>query len=250
MLQDSVSYFKHTYQLPVKRNEIFNHKRDTHWGYYAKRLLDLALVIIALPLVLPLFLLIALLIKLDSAGPIFFVQERAGARRRMLYGRVFWETKPFRIYKFRSMHHNADQSVHQAYIQAFVSGHGLPIDAEGKPQFKLARDARITRIGHFLRKTSLDELPQLLNILKGEMSFVGPRPVPVYEVALYKAEHHGRLQALPGLTGLWQAKARSAVTFEEMIQMDLDYVRRQSFWLDLWILVMTLPAVLWGWGAH
>ncbi|MFN8489796.1 MAG: sugar transferase [Caldilineaceae bacterium] len=250
MHQDALSYFKLTYQAPAKQNEVFENNQATRWDYYAKRLLDITLVIVALPLLCPLFLLIALLIKLDSAGPVFFVQERVGARRRVRQGRVLWETKPFRLYKFRSMWHNADQSIHQAYIQAFVNGQGLTADPQGKPQFKLKRDPRITRIGRFLRRTSLDELPQLLNILKGEMSLVGPRPVPTYEVALYKAEHYGRLQALPGLTGLWQAKARSAVSFEEMLELDLDYVRRQSFWLDLWILVMTIPAVLWGWGAH
>jgi lipopolysaccharide/colanic/teichoic acid biosynthesis glycosyltransferase len=113
----------------------------------------------------------------------------------------------------------------------------------------MATDPRITKIGRFIRKTSLDELPQLLNVLKGEMSLVGPRPVPEYEVALYKDEHYVRLLALPGLTGLWQVKGRGEVTFEQMMQLDLEYVRNQSLALDLWILIMTIPAAVFGWGA-
>jgi lipopolysaccharide/colanic/teichoic acid biosynthesis glycosyltransferase len=139
---------------------------------------------------------------------------------------------------------NADETVHEKHIEAFVSGR---IDDEN---FKLANDSRITRVGYYLRKTSMDELPQLINVVRGEMSLVGPRPVPTYEVALYQQWHHERLAALPGMTGLWQVEGRSHVTFEEMVSMDIDYVRRASLGLDLSILVRTIPAVLSGRGAE
>lgn len=249
MQQLTTAYFKVSYLHEQKRIELFSASSDAAWQYYAKRVLDVTIVIFALLALWPLFLLLALLIKLDSSGPAFFVQERVGARRRVKNGRAVWEPCKFRMYKFRSMRHNADQGVHQAYIQAFVQGNLSANGADGQPKFKMATDARITRLGRFIRKTSLDELPQLLNVLKGEMSLVGPRPVPEYEVALYKDEHYVRLLALPGLTGLWQVKGRGEVTFEEMMKLDLEYVRNQSLSLDLWILVMTIPAALFGWGA-
>jgi lipopolysaccharide/colanic/teichoic acid biosynthesis glycosyltransferase len=147
------------------------------------------------------------------------------------------------------MRQNSDQSLHQAYIKEFVEGQAAPSDADGS-KFKLTNDPRVTRIGRFIRKTSLDELPQLLNVLKGEMSLVGPRPVPTYEVAAYRAWHHERLAALPGITGIWQVQGRCQVPFEEMIRMDIDYVRRQSPWLDLKLLFLTIPAVVSGEGAE
>jgi lipopolysaccharide/colanic/teichoic acid biosynthesis glycosyltransferase len=121
---------------------------------------------------------------------------------------------------------------------------------EGGPKFKLSNDPRVTRVGHILRKTSLDELPQLVNVLKGEMSLVGPRPLPTYEVAEYQAWHRERLAALPGITGLWQVQGRCEVTFEEQVQMDIEYVRNQSLWQDIKILLSTIPAVVSGRGAE
>jgi lipopolysaccharide/colanic/teichoic acid biosynthesis glycosyltransferase len=144
---------------------------------------------------------------------------------------------------------DADSSLHEAFCKAFVEGRIESLDGD-ESAFKLARDPRVTRVGRLLRKTSLDELPQLVNVLKGEMSLVGPRPVPTYEVAGYQTWHCERLAALPGITGLWQIKGRGRVTFEEMIRMDIDYVRNRSLWLDIKILVFTIPAVLSGRGAE
>ena len=171
-----------------------------------------------------------------------------GAKWRRKEGKIVWQTQNFRCYKFRSMHHNADESAHRAHIQAFVKGELAAAD-EGNAQFKLNDDPRITRVGRWIRRTSLDELPQLINIWKGEMSFVGPRPVPTYEVAEYAPHHFARLTALPGLTGLWQIYGRGQVTFDEMMKYDLAYVQSQSLWLDLKILFLTIPAVLTGKGA-
>jgi lipopolysaccharide/colanic/teichoic acid biosynthesis glycosyltransferase len=143
----------------------------------------------------------------------------------------------------------ADQSLHAEYVRAFVEGR---VDAGdgGDAAFKLAHDPRVTRVGRILRRTSLDELPQLFNVLKGEMSLVGPRPVPPYEVAQYRESDAERLAALPGITGLWQVDGRGTVPFDEMIRMDREYVRNQTVWLDLKILAATIPAILSGRGAR
>src|SRR5262249_22783862 len=134
-------------------------------------------------------------------------------------------------------------------IKSFANGQTSD-DARNGVKFKLKQDPRVTRVGRVLRKTSLDELPQLLNVLKGEMSFVGPRPVPQYEVAEYKDGHFERLAAAPGITGLWQVKGRAVVSFEEMIRLDIEYVRARSLWLDFKILLLTIPAVISGRGAE
>jgi lipopolysaccharide/colanic/teichoic acid biosynthesis glycosyltransferase len=210
--------------------------------------MDLVLAISLLIILLPLMLLIAILIKLDTPGPIFFVQERVGARRRQRDGQTSWEIHSFPFYKFRSMVQDADQSLHQAYIRVWVEGRASASTASGA-KFKLANDPRVTRVGKLLRKTSLDELPQLVNVLKGEMSLVGPRPVPTYEVAQYHARHYRRLAALPGITGLWQVKGRCQVSFEEMVDMDIEYIHDQSLWMDIKILALTIPAVVSGRGA-
>jgi lipopolysaccharide/colanic/teichoic acid biosynthesis glycosyltransferase len=200
-------------------------------------------------LLLPLILVIIVLIKLDSPGPAIFTQERVGAKRKWMGRQTIWVVKNFTIYKFRSMVQNADSSVHEAYIKEFVEGRAQATPETGG-NFKLTHDTRVTRIGSFLRKFSLDELPQLLNVLKGDMSLVGPRPVPPYEVAGYRDQHFNRLAALPGITGYWQVKGRCRVSFEEMIRMDIEYIRNASVLLDLKILVLTIPAVLSRRGAE
>jgi lipopolysaccharide/colanic/teichoic acid biosynthesis glycosyltransferase len=217
--------------------------------YSCKRCMDVVLALLLLGLLSPLLLLIAVLIKLDSPGPIVFVQERVSARRRSRSEHTIWELRNFRFYKFRSMVQDADQSMHQAHIQAFVEGRVEPPDGAGAT-FKMSNDSRVTRVGRILRKASLDELPQLLNVLKGEMSLVGPRPVPTYEVAQYKPRHYYRLAALPGLTGIWQVKGRCRVPFDDMIRMDVEYLSHQSLWLDIKILLLTIPAVVSGRGAE
>jgi lipopolysaccharide/colanic/teichoic acid biosynthesis glycosyltransferase len=223
--------------------------RNKHLYFFCKRLIDVILAIMLLILLAPLLLIIAILIKLDSPGPIFFTQERVGTRRKVYNGQLVWEIQNFWVYKFRSMIQNADQSMHRAYIKAFIEGNVERAEEDGG-KFKLTNDPRVTRLGEILRKTSLDELPQLINILKGEMSLVGPRPVPTYEVAQYQEWHRERLAALPGITGYWQVYGRCQVSFEEMVEMDIEYIRNQSLWLDLSLLWLTVPAVLSGRGAE
>lgn len=219
-------------------------RRLYHW---TKRCIDVALSCAILLVTSPLLLLIALAIKLDSPGPVIFAHDRVGARLRRRDSTEAWEIRHFRFYKFRSMVHNADPSLHQAHIAAYANGQLER--ASGKAGFKLTRDPRITRVGRILRATSLDELPQLVNVIKGDMSLVGPRPVPAYEVEHYEPWQFERLAALPGITGLWQVTGRCALTFDEMIALDLEYVRNQSILGDLKILALTVPAVLRGTGA-
>jgi exopolysaccharide production protein ExoY len=222
---------------------------EKQFYFVCKRCMDVCLASLVLIVLLPLLLLIALLIKIDSSGPVFFTHERVGAKRLQVRGEAIWVVGNFRMHKFRSMVQNADSAAHEAYIRDFVEGRVKPNNGS-RGKFKLTNDPRVTRIGRVLRRTSLDELPQLFNVLKGQMSLVGPRPVPPYEVACYRAGHHKRLTALPGITGLWQVNGRCQVSFEEMVHMDLEYIRDASLWLDLQILVRTIPAVLCGRGAE
>ncbi len=226
------------------------HQQEHHKSLYfaAKRILDLITAILLLVLLAPLVAFIAILVKLDSPGPAFFKQTRVGAQRRVQDGVVAWRVRHFVIYKFRTMVDHADPSLHERHIQAFVQGRAHGSD-ESRAKFKLLNDPRVTRVGRWLRRTSLDELPQLLNVVKGDISLVGPRPVPPYEVEQYQAWHRERLATMPGMTGLWQVSGRTALSFEEMIRLDIDYVRRQSLWLDFKILALTIPAVLSGRGA-
>jgi len=216
--------------------------------FLVKRIVDIALATFLLILFAPLMLVIALLIKHDSEGPVFFTQERVGARQRVRAGVVTWEVRNFRFYKFRSMYQNVDQTIHKEYIGRWI--HGQAEDSgDKKARFKLTNDPRITPIGHILRKTSLDELPQLFNVLKGEMSLVGPRPVPIYEVNLYEDAHYERLASLPGMTGLWQVEGRGHVGFEDQVRLDIQYIYHQSVWYDLKLMFLTIPAVLSARGA-
>ena len=230
---------------------VLSGSKEKPYFYLCKRLIDLILASFLLVLLLPLLALIAILIKLHSPGPIIFVQDRVGARRRPNGGRKVWEIRTFPFYKFRSMYQGADQSVHEAHIRDYVEGCSEILKGNGSgATLKLSNDPRVTRVGRILRKTSLDELPQLVNVLKGEMSLVGPRPVPIYEVTKYEDKHFERLAALPGITGLWQVKGRCELPFEEMVRLDVEYVRKASLWLDIKILFQTLPAVLSGRGAE
>lgn len=205
-----------------------------------KRTSDLMITATALLLLSPLWLLIALLIKLDSKGPIFYKQERVG-----MDGRIFL------FYKFRSMHVGADDTTHREYQRAYISGRADSNlgDAE-RPVFKLRSDARITRVGRLLRKTSLDELPQLFNVLRGDMSVVGPRPPIPYEVENYQLWHRKRLDMKPGITGLWQVSGRNRLPFDEMVRMDLFYIENWSLLLDIKIILQTLPVMWRGEDAY
>ncbi len=196
----------------------------------ACRALDLVATAALVLLLAPLLLLIALIIKLDSPGPVLFRQQRVGRGRRN-----------FLVAKFRTMQHGADHDVHRDYMLALIES--------GTPAPKLAGDARVTRFGAFLRRTSLDELPQLWNVLRGEMSLVGPRPPIPYEVDHYPPHWFERFLVKPGVTGLWQVSGRSEVSLEEMIELDVDYARRRSVLLNVWILLRTIPAVLSQRGA-
>jgi len=206
-----------------------------------KRLVDLAGSFLALLAGLPLFLAIAVAIKLTSKGPVLYCQQRVGQ-----YGRRF------KFLKFRSMYVNNDATIHQEYVRSFIANaNGCGQKPEGRSTYKLTADPRVTPIGAFLRKTSLDEMPQFLNVLKGEMSLVGPRPPLPYEVDCYKVWHRARLlSAKPGITGVWQVGGRSRVKFDDMVRMDLKYAASWSVWLDIKILLRTPYAVFLGNGAH
>jgi lipopolysaccharide/colanic/teichoic acid biosynthesis glycosyltransferase len=197
----------------------------------ARRLRDLLLAAIALLLAGPLMVVIAALVRLTSPGPVLFRQTRLGYLER-----------PFEMLKFRTMYVHCDEAVHREYVTRMF-GEDL-FQGGATTLFKLEHDPRITRVGSFLRRTSLDELPQLLNVLRGDMSLVGPRPAMPWEVELYLPHHRERFQVAPGMTGLWQVRGRSRLSGPCALELDVEYVRRRTFALDLWILLMTLPAVL------
>jgi lipopolysaccharide/colanic/teichoic acid biosynthesis glycosyltransferase len=204
-----------------------------------KRGMDILGSLALLIILSPLFLAIAGLVKLSSPGPVLFRQVRIG---HML--------KPFMMSKFRTMSVDADHTIHHHYVSWFINSSGKGHEQDRHTTFKLTNDPRITSIGHFLRKTSLDELPQLWNVLKGEMSLVGPRPPLWYELKQYKPWHRHRvLDSMPGLTGLWQVTGRSRTTFDEMVRLDLRYAREQSLQGDIKILLATPATVIKGKGA-
>jgi lipopolysaccharide/colanic/teichoic acid biosynthesis glycosyltransferase len=220
-------------------------------GYFlAKRCLDCALAVIGLVLAAPIMFIAWALVRLTSPGPAIFRQERVGFRGRR-----------FVMYKFRSMYVDNDERLHRAAYEQFLRGerHSGKVDGSvpgaGAPIRKHKRsgvpyDPRVTPLGYLLRRSSVDELPQLLNVLRGEMSLVGPRPPLPYEVNLYHEWHLGRLGTLPGITGLWQVQGRSRVSFDTMVRMDLEYIEKQSFWYDVKLLCLTVAAVLSRKGAY
>lgn len=193
----------------------------------AKRGFDLAVCIWLLPVVAILMLLLALIIRLDSPGSVLIAQERTGRDGRR-----------FRMYKFRTMVRNAEE------LKAGLAH----LNVLPPPDFKIPKDPRITRVGMILRQTSLDELPQLFNVLRGDMSLVGPRPTS-FEPTTYSLWHTRRLEVTPGITGLWQLKGRNLTTFDERLRLDIEYIEHRSFWLDLKILLQTVPAVFRRSGA-
>jgi exopolysaccharide biosynthesis polyprenyl glycosylphosphotransferase len=203
------------------------------WQYRVKRLMDIVIAGAVLLVGSPVWLLLALAIKLDSPGPIFYRPKRLGYR-----------ATPFRMFKFRSMHVNADALLaRMREVQGAVEG-----DERGK--FKLKDDPRRTRVGRFIRATSLDEIPQLINVLRGDMSIVGPRPPEPSEVDRYEDWEKARLEMPVGITGLWQVRGRSDIDFNEMVLMDLFYIENWNLRLDLQILLQTIPAVLLRRGAY
>jgi lipopolysaccharide/colanic/teichoic acid biosynthesis glycosyltransferase len=219
----------------INQPRVFPYRREYQ---IAKRVMDVALCLLAMPLALPLLAICALAIHLDSPGPVLFVQERIGKGGRR-----------FRMYKFRTMQHNLDDSCHRDFMKAFVNGR-VGGDENSGAIYKPIQASQVTRVGRILRKTSLDELPQLINVLNGEMSLVGPRPNVLWEFEEYKGWHTERLEVLPGITGLAQVRGRSGINFDSIVRYDIEYIERQSLALDLKILWWTLISVFLGRGAE
>lgn len=244
---------------------------DRRTYYAAKRVMDILIAGLLLIVMLPIMALAAILIFVYSPGPVFFIQERVGAKRLTRGRTTTWEPTRFRCFKFRTMRINADASVHRAYVRALIENdqqemqavqqqateprkaqllHVLAAQVSPTQPRKLTHDARIIRPGRILRKLSIDELPQLINVLRGDMSMIGPRPAIPYEVEMYKPWHMLRLQAQPGLTGLQQVTARCTADFDEQVRLDIEYIRQQSIWLDLKIALKTPLAILFARGAY
>ncbi len=200
---------------------------------YLKRILDLVLATIIMLGFLPLFLILTILVKFTSRGPVFFVQERVGLRGRR-----------FRMFKFRSMYADADHRVHRQYVEKLIRK-----GERGGRTYKLENDPRITPLGRWMRKFSLDELPQFLNVLRGDMSLVGPRPPIPYELEIYKPWHFKRLETKPGITGLWQVSGRNLLSFDQQAALDIKYIQHKSLALDLTIIFKTIPVMFSGIGA-
>jgi lipopolysaccharide/colanic/teichoic acid biosynthesis glycosyltransferase len=203
-----------------------------------KRTTDIAFASVALAVLSPLMLLTALAVRFSSRGPIFFRQERVGRSERC-----------FRMFKFRTMYQGNDDSSHREYVRGLLTSDEVS-DGGDAGVYKLSSDPRVTRVGALLRRTSLDELPQLFNVLLGSMSLVGPRPALPWEVELFKAEHRVRFAVKPGITGLWQVGGRSKLPMLDGLALDAEYVRRRSLLLDLRVLLITIPVVLTGRGAR
>jgi lipopolysaccharide/colanic/teichoic acid biosynthesis glycosyltransferase len=201
-----------------------------------KRSFDVIVSLGALVLLAPFFPLLWLIVYLDSRGPVIFKQERVGQDGRL-----------FTCLKIRTMYYGADECIHQKAIERIWAGEKISNNPES--QFKLTDDARVTRVGRWLRTTSMDELPQLLNVLRGEMSIVGPRPAIPYELRHYTDWHHERHSVKPGITGLWQVRGRGGLDLNEMMKLDVEYSRTWSLWLDIKIIALTIPTVLKARGA-
>jgi lipopolysaccharide/colanic/teichoic acid biosynthesis glycosyltransferase len=226
---------------PTLYPDLEKRQESNRLGRATKRLIDVLGSVALLVLLSPVFFVIAAAIKLTSRGPILFRQQRIGEHGT-----------PFTFLKFRSMYVNNDSSEHKEYVRKLIAGQAAKqgTNGSGEGVFKLTNDPRITPAGNFLRRTSLDELPQFFNVLRGDMSLVGPRPPLSYEVEAYATWHRRRLlEAKPGITGLWQIHGRSRVGFDDMVRLDLRYARNSSPWLDLKILMQTPKAVIAGNGA-
>ena len=218
---DFVPVDERTYFARRKRSGLAQSER-------LKRLLDVILTLLALPFIVPVLVVCIVAIRLDSPGPALFVQLRPGRGGRR-----------FRMHKLRTMVRDADK----------LKGQCMHLNVRGYPDFKIVDDPRITRVGAFLRRTSLDELPQFFDILRGDMSLVGPRPTS-FGSETYRLWHTARLESKPGLTGLWQVSGRADLEFDDRVRLDIAYHRNRNFWMDLRILAMTVPCAVRGRGAH
>lgn len=239
-------------QVTTTCPEIRAIQRDKSGYFLLKRIIDVIVSSIALIVLSPIMIIIGILIRFGSPGPVIFSQKRVGSKRQIRNGHLCWERTDFLFYKFRTMVDKADPAVHRAFIKALIDHDELTIRNIQKGNCevkKIANDSRVTRLGRFLRRTSLDEIPQFWNVLKGEMSLIGPRPAIPYEVEIYKSWYFLRFEAKPGMTGLWQVIARNSCDFDEMVMLDIDYVENKSSWLDLKILFKTPWVVLLHRGA-
>ncbi len=228
--------------------------RDGNAYHAAKRAIDLTVASLGLLILSPILLIVAVAIKLDGPGPVIFRQQRLRGRRTRQQGRWVWRVEPFTLYKFRTMVADADPSPHRSYMAAYLTGDEEALNAlrpgrKAGESHRPVHDPRVTRVGAVLRKLSLDELPQLWNVIKGEMSLVGPRPPVPYEVELYEDEHLRRLAGRPGITGWAQVRGRTGIRFKDQVRLDLEYIERRSALFDLWIMLITIPVVLSTKGA-
>ncbi len=223
----------------VDTKETQNNLPVLQFNRIVKRLFDLLCCAMLFPILIPILCVIGLWIKRDSQGPIFFRQLRIGK-----------DGRPFKIIKFRTLSIDFDEQAHRDYMQQYIQGQNAE-QQNGRQNFinKPPIQSKVTRVGRFLRKTSLDELPQIINVMRGEMSLIGPRPHIPAEVEAYNSWHRQRLDALPGITGLAQVKGRSELTFDELVTYDLEYIEQQNIGLDLKIALLTIPAVLSGRGT-
>ena len=226
---------------------------DRDYFYYLiKRVIDVLLASFFLVILSPIMAVIAILIILDSRGSSIFSQERVGSKRWTHGGFSYWQRSGFTCYKFRTMVRNADASLHRSYVQALINNDPKSmqkLQGEQTETRKLVHDPRVTRLGKFLRKSSLDELPQFWNVIKGDMSLVGPRPPIMYEVEEYEPWHLQRLEGLPGLTGLWQVSGRSSMDFDDSVRLDIHYINTRSLSQDLKIIIKTPLAIITTRGA-
>lgn len=208
--------------------------------FFVKRILDILIACLAVLIMAPLLIIIGILIKFSSEGPVFYIQKAIGKNGR-----------EFDFYKFRTMYKDTSNTQHKEYLQKFIKGDEVITYADGGEQiFKMVNDPRITPIGRILRKSSMDELPQLINVLKGDMSVVGPRPPLPYEYSLYDDYTKQKMVVKPGITGLYQITSRSRASFDEILALDFEYIEKMSLWYDLKIILMTIPAVLSSKGAY
>ncbi|MBN1961032.1 MAG: sugar transferase [Deltaproteobacteria bacterium] len=203
------------------------------FNWAAKRIIDIVVSLIILLLSSPLLIAVAIAIRLSSPGPILYVQQRVGYRGRL-----------FSFYKFRSMHIGNDDKIHREYTRKWITENKAHSNQRGNQTFKIVNDPRIFWVGKFIRKFSIDELPQLINVLRGEMSIIGPRPALPYEVEVYRQWHRRRFEAPPGITGLWQVSGRNRLSFEEMVKLDIEYLENWSLLLDIQILLRTARVIL------
>lgn len=247
-------------------------ERSRRVYYAAKRVMDVTIAFCLLLILSPVMVLVAIAIYAYSPGPIFFKQDRVGAKRITLGRGFVWQPVTFKCCKFRTMRMNADPAIHQAYVKALIENNEAEMmaaqnaatrprgtvveekkvaseDAPTRPR-KLVDDARVIKPGKILRKFSLDELPQLWNVMLGDMSLVGPRPAIPYEVEMYKPWHMRRLEAQPGISGLQQVTARCTSDFDEQVKLDIQYIENQSLWLDLKIVIKTPLAIIFARGAY